>query len=875
MLIYLLVVAIGSVIMSLTGGLLPNDVARGTSSNDPPSPRTGGCRADPVQPDETIASSSRIERIQHSSSSVDEVVVAERSNEGTGGSGSSSSGGKATGTATSSSTGGGLWSYYSSGSSNSNSNSEPPQGAGEHRDNPKGGPAAAIEGRVGAVAGEYTCAYDGANGSLYAGSRGLYFESWTGNQRFWMSFLGDTGKAVLLRWEQVRKVVKLEHGIRVQCVATADGEDEERVGANRANLPIDDDRDDAAAIHDFQMHLVDLDRVWLLLISLQNDSIMGREPSPVAASRRLDGGSPGGGAAPGSMRRRNSDPLLSSMVRVLDETMIVEDPAAIATSPLPPVAVVHHEPPSSTEAPPPPRGGVATAPILPSHAERTELPKRTVTDSFVFSTAGLDMHDVERLAGKLSLQPIQCIHESVKGKLYAGKAAVYFYGRKYFWDKKEVFLKWDMIRQIRMIDAKTALPTGDYADDDDTSANPTVNSSDSTTVCVGIRIVAKDGRELHFLRVDQADRVWAMLVSLHNENLTSSSRQLRRKSQHRQSLRRMNSDPTILSVDTSDGAGLVPLPSREGDDGDEGKAMSTGDGAGVSEKPKDDTTDWADLQASALYANVVVKDLVLHGTTLDKIFDKFLQDDADCSLARFLESRGDSNLRESRWKASEVRSSGEYTRVVHYTHPVNAPLAPPMANARKEQRYRRYANLGLCLWTKTIVDDVPMTDCFFVADRLLFTVLDQDRVSVRMEFDITFIKSTMFKSIISRTTSSEVTSGLQAHAVYMSAALGDNKGVIKVSAEVPQMTAPATVTTPVGESNVLIPTPLLSRTIILLLLVIVILQLYVLRELGVVKGALKQAQQQGGMLSVNSDGTCSAGGKEDLNDGVPVLSNTK
>jgi VAD1 Analog of StAR-related lipid transfer domain len=470
------------------------------------------------------------------------------------------------------------------------------------------------------------------------------------------------------------------------------------------------------------------------------------------------------------------------------------------------------------------------------------------------------MQDVERLAGKLSLQPIPCVHESVKGKLYAGKAAIYFYGRKYFWDKKEVFLKWDMIRQIRMIDAKTAAPAGDGAEDDDTSAHPTVNTNDSSTVCVGIRIVTKDGRELHFLRVDQADRVWAMLVSLHNENLTSSSRQLRRKSQYRQSLRRMNSDPTILSVDTSDGVGLVPQPSSEGD---EGKAMSPCDVAGLKEKCKDDASDWADLQASALYANVVVQELVLNGTTLDEIFNKFLQNDAECSLARFLESRGDSNLRESRWEAPEPKSSGEYTRVVRYTHPVNAPLAPPMANARKEQRYRRYANLGLCLWTKTIVDDVPMTDCFFVADRLLFKVLDQDRVSVRMEFEITFVKSTMFKSIISRTTSSEVTSGLQSHADFMSAALGDNKGVIKVSAEVPATTAPAIATTPVGRGHVPISTPLLSRVVILLLLVIVVLQLYVLRELSEVKGALRQAQQQqhtavDGMLNFNSDGTCSA-----------------
>jgi hypothetical protein len=43
-----------------------------------------------------------------------------------------------------------------------------------------------------------------------------------------------------------------------------------------------------------------------------------------------------------------------------------------------------------------------------------------------------------------------------------------------------------------------------------------------------------------------------------------------------------------------------------------------------------------------------------------------------------------------------------------------------MANAQKEQRYREYGEMrSLSIETDTFVQDVPMTDCFFVTDRVL------------------------------------------------------------------------------------------------------------------------------------------------------------
>jgi hypothetical protein len=113
------------------------------------------------------------------------------------------------------------------------------------------------------------------------------------------------------------------------------------------------------------------------------------------------------------------------------------------------------------------------------------------------------------------------------------------------------------------------------------------------------------------------------------------------------------------------------------------------------------------------------------------------------------------------------------TRTIEYTHPVNAPMAPPMARARKEQTYTTFGKHGLVMETRTYVSDVPMTDCFYVADQIRVEPTSENSVAVTMSFDLKFVKSTMFKAIIVRTTKGEIDSFMKRLANFMSESLGE------------------------------------------------------------------------------------------------------
>ena len=93
------------------------------------------------------------------------------------------------------------------------------------------------------------------------------------------------------------------------------------------------------------------------------------------------------------------------------------------------------------------------------------------------------------------------------------------------------------------------------------------------------------------------------------------------------------------------------------------------------------------------------------------------------------------------WAASESLS-----RTIHYTHPVNAPMAPPTAKARKQQILHKFGNFGLCLETCTIVEEVPMADCFVVEDRLwVHGAKDGSEGCVlSVTFQIRFVKGAVF-----------------------------------------------------------------------------------------------------------------------------------
>jgi hypothetical protein len=219
-----------------------------------------------------------------------------------------------------------------------------------------------------------------------------------------------------------------------------------------------------------------------------------------------------------------------------------------------------------------------------------------------------------------------------------------------------------------------------------------------------------------------------------------------------------------------------------------------------------------------------------------------------------MEETGETNVIVSQWKKEE--NDDTFTRTIEYSHPVNAPLAPPMARARREQRYRFYGKHGLSVETDTYVEDVPMADCFYVTERVLVEPANEKGVVVVLaEFDIRFVKRTMFRSIIANTTRSECLKGIQGYGVYWTKALATpetpEEAVARRESSIEQVERRRSSIKSLQVETILVETPekgrvarvFTSTTAILLLLGIVLLmQSWMMLELKGMRSALSKVQ---------------------------------
>ena len=146
------------------------------------------------------------------------------------------------------------------------------------------------------------------------------------------------------------------------------------------------------------------------------------------------------------------------------------------------------------------------------------------------------------------------------------------------------------------------------------------------------------------------------------------------------------------------------------------------------------------------------------GTTfncsVDQFYETFLVDDATSSIVSYHKQSGDMEVEASNWEFS--RQDNGFQRRISYRHPVHVPMGPPSGRADKTQILKRFGNFGLCIVSKTWVNDVPMTDCFYVEDCLLVSSNAEGGISVSIMFDLCFIKRTMFKNLITMTSINEL-----------------------------------------------------------------------------------------------------------------------
>lgn len=78
------------------------------------------------------------------------------------------------------------------------------------------------------------------------------------------------------------------------------------------------------------------------------------------------------------------------------------------------------------------------------------------------------------------------------------------------------------------------------------------------------------------------------------------------------------------------------------------------------------------------------------------------------------------------------------------------------------QRYKRYDDLGLFVFSSTHLEDVPAADTFSVEDTVVVRSAGTESVLVDITFEVKFVKNTFLRSMIENPTNSEMKKWLQA-----------------------------------------------------------------------------------------------------------------
>lgn len=152
--------------------------------------------------------------------------------------------------------------------------------------------------------------------------------------------------------------------------------------------------------------------------------------------------------------------------------------------------------------------------------------------------------------------------------------------------------------------------------------------------------------------------------------------------------------------------------------------------------------------------------------SVDEFYNYVLADNADHSFTNFMRNIGELDVETTKWGqllenppptndgTTSAVSSLSSSRTINYIHPVNSPLAPPTAKAVKQQTLHKFGTAGICVESCTVVEEVPMADCFVVDDRLWVHKTSQGCV-MSVTFQIRFVKGTLFRRIIENQTRKE------------------------------------------------------------------------------------------------------------------------
>lgn len=207
---------------------------------------------------------------------------------------------------------------------------------------------------------------------------------------------------------------------------------------------------------------------------------------------------------------------------------------------------------------------------------------------------------------------------------------------------------------------------------------------------------------------------------------------------------------------------------------------SSSDGAEGDDDSESDYDDHADLEwhpetmtpaqlldalheeiARSKLSNVVITRIL--PITVSEFADLFVEDHAVHSWLAYHERVNDTSLECTIWK--QMPANIGVGRELKFFKPVNLPGLKSTRGV-KVQRYRRFGDVGLVICSSTRLEDVPAADTFSVDDMLSVEAAD-DGVRVQITFEVKFLKTTMFRYLIDKSTTSEMTKWLEVFFVHM------------------------------------------------------------------------------------------------------------
>lgn len=140
--------------------------------------------------------------------------------------------------------------------------------------------------------------------------------------------------------------------------------------------------------------------------------------------------------------------------------------------------------------------------------------------------------------------------------------------------------------------------------------------------------------------------------------------------------------------------------------------------------------------------------------SLDRFHDLFLADHAEYSLDWYQRTRiGDRDIEITPWQAV---GETEWTRTMVFCHPIknSMGMGPSSAKTTRQQRLRRFLDLGMELENTTVVEGIPSADAFHVQDHWLIEA-EGDGLRLETRYGARFTKRALFRGIIEKNINKE------------------------------------------------------------------------------------------------------------------------